>query len=236
MIVGGGDPYEVATAISRALFDVSTLIGSTMSVDEITIATPGVITTVLNHGYSDGQTVTINGVVGMTQINGLSGTVSVVNEKQFSMGVDTSAFSPYVSGGVMTPNLRNETVSINAYPDTYPVTFVRPPQQTVAISLTWNTTGLNFVSPAAVAQLGAAALVTYVNSVIVGQPMNLFELQAVFQASVAEVLPPQQLTRMVFAVSINGVGVAPEAGTGIIAGDPESFFLTSSTQISIVQG
>jgi hypothetical protein len=41
---------------------------------------------------------------------------------------------------------------------------------------------------------------------------------------------------MVFAVSINGVGTAPIGGTGIIAGDPESFFFTNSTPVVIRQG
>jgi hypothetical protein len=41
---------------------------------------------------------------------------------------------------------------------------------------------------------------------------------------------------MVFAVTINGVLTNPQTGTGIIAGDPESYFLTNVTAISIVQG
>jgi len=44
------------------------------------------------------------------------------------------------------------------------------------------------------------------------------------------------LTRMVFAVSINGVGVAPSTGTGIIAGDPESYFLATSASVQITRG
>ena len=66
--------------------------------------------------------------------------------------------------------------------------------------------------------------------------MNLFELQTTFQTAVAGVIPPPLLTVMDFAVSINGVGVAPSAGTGIIAGDPESYFLTNSTLVTIEQG
>ena len=76
----------------------------------------------------------------------------------------------------------------------------------------------------------------YVNSVPVGQPMNLFELQAVFQAATVSILPNQLLTRMVFTVQINGVTVSPESGTGIIAGDPESYFYTTQTAITVSQG
>ena len=66
--------------------------------------------------------------------------------------------------------------------------------------------------------------------------MNLFELQATFQTATASVIPNAVLTRMVFAVSINGVGVAPTAGTGIIQGDPESYFSTTAAAITVNQG
>jgi hypothetical protein len=127
-------------------------------------------------------------------------------------------------------------VSLTDYPDTYEVVFVNPPQQQVAITLLWGTTSPNIVSNAAVSQLGAPALADYVNGVTVGQPMNLYELQAVFQDAVSTLIPGPFLTRMSFSVSINGVGTSPEAGTGIIAGDPESYFFTDPTQIIINQG
>ncbi len=237
VLVGGGDLYQVAFAIFSAMLDVSTLVGSSMVADGITNGNPGVITTVLNHGYANGQTgVLVQGVLGMYQINNIPLTVTVIDEKNFSCGVDTSMFSGYLSGGVLTPNARNQFVTIVDYPDTYQVVYVNPPQQTVAITVTYNTSVANFTSGAAVQQLGNPALVDYVNGIVVGQPMNLFELQTTFQEAIASVLSPALLTRMVFAVSINGVGVAPVTGTGIIAGDPESYFLTNSTLIVIEQG
>lgn len=236
VICGGGDPYQVAYAIFSALFDISSLVGSTIAVTDITQADPGVVTTDLNHGYQTGDPVTIEGVVGMTEVNGNTYTATVTGPKTFSIGVDTTGFGAYVSGGVCTPNSRNEAVAIYDYPDSYIVRFVRPPQQVVDISLLWNTTSPNLVPPAAVAQLGSPALVNYVMGITVGQPMNLFELQQVFQEAIVSLVPPAQLTRMVFTVSINGVGVPPSAGTGIIAGDPESYFFTDTTRIDINQG
>jgi hypothetical protein len=85
-------------------------------------------------------------------------------------------------------------------------------------------------------QLASPALVNYINALTVGQPINQFELIATFQQAVAPILPTPLLTRLVFAVSINGIGVSVEPGTGIIAGDPESYFDTNSTLISIAQG
>ena len=235
IIVGGGDPYLVAYAIYSSLFDFWNIVGSQLQVTNISVANPGVVTTNFNHGFSNGQTVTITGVVGMTAVNGVLQTVTVIDEKHFSIE-NTSSFSAYVSGGTLSPNNRNVSASISDYPSVYTINFVNPPQQSVSISLTWNTISNNYVSPAAVQQLGSQALVAYVNSIPVGQPINLFELQNAFQLAVADILPIALLTRMVFAVSINGVSTPPEINTGIIAGDPESYFLTNSTMVAVVQG
>ena len=236
VIVGGGDPYSVAFAIFQALFDVSTLVGSQLLVTGITNANPGVMTTNLNHGFTTGQVINVTGVVGTSGINGVPLTITVINQTQFSLGIDTTSSGAWVSGGLVTPNLRNVSVSINSYPDTYTVPFVQPPQQTVTISLLWNSNYPNYVSPASVAALGGPAILTYVNSISVGQPMNVFELNAVFQAAVVTLIPTSFLNRMVFTVNINGVTVAPVSGTGSINGDPESYFFATLAGISILQG
>jgi hypothetical protein len=237
VIVGGGDPYSVAFAIYTGLFDISTLVGSVIHVTGITNASPGVVTTDLNHGLVTGQAdVHLAGVVGMTGVNGGPYTVTVIDEKTFSFGVDTTGSGSYVSGGVVTPNNRNVSVNLTDYPDTYTIPFVNPPQQTVEVQLLWNTSSPNFVSPDAVAQLGVPAITNYINSIPVGAPINLFELQEVFQVAVSSLIPIQYLTRMVFTVSINGISTPVEAGTGIIAGDPESYFLCNAAAVTITQG
>jgi ubiquitin-activating enzyme E1-like protein len=235
IIVGGGDPYQVAGAIFVALFDFSTLVGSVMSVTNITQASPGQVTTLLNHGYSDGQVVQVNDVVGMTQINGESLTVTVVDEKNFTVGISTTGYSPYVSGGVVTPNLRNITVNLTDYPDIYTIVFVSPPQQTVAMSVSWNTTLPNFVAGASVAQLAAPAIAAYVNSITVGQPINLLEVQQAFILAVAGLLQPSQISLIDITVEINGVVTDPQSGTQLVYGDPESYFTTTSNAITVQQ-
>ena len=236
VLCGGGDQYQVANAIWQALFDINTLVGSTIHVTGITNANPGVVTTDLNHGYTSGRVVNIAGVVGMSGVNNTPLTITVITEKTFSIGIDTTSSGAYTSGGVVTPNLRNVAVSINDYPDSYLITFVNPPQQTVTMTVTWNTNSPNFVSPVAVAQLGAPALVNYINGIPVGAPMNIFEMNTVFQVAIVSLLDPNLLTRLVFSISINGVGTSPSSGTGIVAGDPESYFFAVTSGISIVQG
>lgn len=235
ILCGGGDPYQVGYAIYRALGDISTLVGSSLLVSNITQANPGVVTTTLNHGFATGQVIEMTGVQGMFEVNSVPYTITVIDEKNFSI-VNTSGFLAYTGGGLVTPNLRNVQVSLQDYPDTYIVNFVNPPQQSVSITATWGTTATNFVSSAGIAQAASAALVDYVNSLPVGVPINQFELITVFQAAVASILPPQLLTRLLFSVSINNVATPPLSGTGIIQGDPESYFLTNSTLISVIQG
>lgn len=235
VIVGGGDPYQVAYAIYAALFNINNLVGSTMTVSAITQANPAVVTTTLNHGLTTGNSTTISGALGMTGANG-TWTVTVLTPTTFSIPYNASGAPAYTSGGVLTPNARNQSVSINDFPNTYSIPFIVPPVQTVAVALTWNTNSTNSVSASAMATLGSAAIVAYVNSIPVGAPMNLFKLQNAFQLATASILPTAYLTRMVFTVTINGVVTAPASGTGAISGDPESYFLTNSTLITITQG
>ena len=131
---------------------------------------------------------------------------------------------------------RNRTVAIISPPDTYNVTFVVPPPQTVGMLILWGTSSLNLVSNDAVASLASPALVAYINSIVVGQPLNLLELQSVFQTAVAPLIPTPLLTRLVIAVTIDGSPAYPVSGTGIIEGDPESYFFTAATNITISQG
>ncbi|MEX3914898.1 baseplate J/gp47 family protein [Paraburkholderia sp. BR10872] len=234
VICGGGDPYQTAYAIYSALFDISTLIGSQLAITGMTNANPVVISTNLNHGYTAGQTVTVTGAT--PSAYNVTYTVASATATTITTTTNGSGFGAYVSGATLSPNPRNVTVSINDYPDQYQVVFVNPPQQTVSITVTWNTISTNFISPAAIAQLAQQPLANYVNGIAVGQPMNLFELQNVFQSAVSAVIPPQLLTRMVFQVIINGVIVAPGTGTGVIAGDPESYFYTTTANITVNQG
>lgn len=313
---GGGDPYATAYAISRALFDINTIVGSELDISGITQALPGVVTTFLNHGYAPGQVIAIAGTT-PSGFNGAFVILTVPTGKTFSLGkaypanlltalawsggtvtattttphgitigstftiagaapagyngtfiaiagttgstlkwslvsnpgtetafgqvvagvalFDASALT-YVSGGILTPNLRNILVTITDYPDTYQITYVNPPQQVVTMTVTWNTSSPNFVAPAAMAQLGAQPLADYINSIFSGKPINVDTMRSVFRAATAVILNPELLTRLIFAVSINGVGTSVDAGTDIIEGDPQSYMFATAAGINIVQG
>lgn len=131
---------------------------------------------------------------------------------------------------------RNITVTINDYPDTYSVIFVNPPVQTVAVTVTWNTISTNLVSPASISQLSAQPIADYINSIVVGQPINTFDIQDIFAKAVATVLPVNQISKIDISVSINGTVVPPVTGTFLVYGDSESYFSTSVPNITITQG
>jgi len=213
-------------------------------------------TTATPHGITPGSSFTVSGASpagyngNYTALAGTSGTTILAAQTttltspaatfgQVLAGTanyDTSGLSDWVSGGVITPNLRNVLVTITDYPDTYQIPYVSPPPQNVTMTVVWNTSSPNFVSTTAVAQAAAPALADYVNSVPTGQPLNLLEMNAVFQASIESILAPYLLTRLVFSVSIDGVGTPPDAGTEIIVGDPLSYFTAAATGINVVQG
>lgn len=241
----GATGYNVyasnATGTEKLQNSSPILIGTNYAIDTIaagaaapTINTTGIVTTSLNHGYVTGNSVTISGV----NPSGYNGTftVTVFSETTFSTRVDTSGYAAWVSGGVCAPNARNVTVAIADYPDVYNVPFVLPPQQTVTMTATWNTTASNFLLGNAVAQLAAPALVAYVNALAVGQPMNLDDMAAAFTAAVASVIPSWLVTRLVFAIDINGVATVPVSGSVIVEGDAESFFFAAANAVTVTQG
>lgn len=238
VICGGGDPYAVANAIYNSGLDLSALTGSVIGVTALTNASPGVITTDLDHGLTTGQSnVFIAGVVGTSGVNGGPYTVTVLDKRRFSFGVNTTASGTYTSGGTVTPNTRNISVNLSDYPDVYTVPFVNPPAQTVNVQLTWKTVSPNFVSATAVDQLGTIAIVNYVNSVPVGAPINIYALETAFVDAVLSLFGGNAalISSMAWTVSISGVVTAPLAGTFLVYGDPESFFLTQASLVTLTK-
>jgi hypothetical protein len=61
--------------------------------------------TAASHGYGNGDQVFISGVAGMTQVNGLLFAVTVVDANNFTIGVDTTGYATYTSGGTTQKEL-----------------------------------------------------------------------------------------------------------------------------------
>lgn len=71
------------------------------SITAITKANPGQVTTSENHGLATGDVVILEDVGGMIEVNNMAFTVTVVDATHFTLGVNTTAYTTYTSGGVM---------------------------------------------------------------------------------------------------------------------------------------
>ena len=138
--------------------------------------------------------------------------------------------------GSQIDSSRNVNVTITDPPDAYNVVFVNPPSQTVTVAVTWNTNLTAYTGGAAVNQYIIQAVQAYINGIIVGQPINLLQMNEAIQTAVASVLSPTNLTTLTFVVTINSVIKGPTAGTWIIPSDPESYFSISPSGVTSTQG
>ena len=83
---------------------------SSASITNITQANPGVVTTSAPHGFSNSDEIYISGVGGMTQVNGLVFTIANASGSTFDLGVDTSAYTAYTSGGTAFKHVQSGEV------------------------------------------------------------------------------------------------------------------------------
>lgn len=68
------------------------------AITAITQANPGSVTSTA-HGFSTDDVITISDVVGMTEINDTDFTITKVDADTYTIGVDTSSYTAYSSGG-----------------------------------------------------------------------------------------------------------------------------------------
>jgi Baseplate J-like protein len=128
------------------------------------------------------------------------------------------------------------TVTLNNYPDNYDIIFVSPIEQVVTISLTWNTNLSSFAQADAVNQIAVQPIADYINSIGVGAPINLLELNNAFAVAVSSILDLSNIDKLDWTITVNGNPVSPDAGETIIESDPESYFSIQNTDITVTQG
>jgi hypothetical protein len=243
VIVGGGDPYQVANAIWQADFYIPGLTGATIRIIGMTNTNPIRVTTANNHNLLDGDVIRIIDVVGMSLINGQQVTVTRLDDSDplkdtvFTINVDGTPWGPYSYGGTITPNPINAYITIADFPDTFLIPYVIPPQERVAIVVTWRTDSPNYVSPDAIAQAAVPEIVDYINSLPAGTtPINLNVLNKVFLDSIARILVGEYVIDLEWEISINEIGRGPVAGTQVIWGDPYSYFYTENGRVQVLKG
>jgi hypothetical protein len=82
----------------RVYKDGGVVLETAKTITGITNANPGEVTCTA-HGYSNGDQVFISGVGGMTQVNGLYFTVTSTGANTFTIGVNTTSYGTYTTGG-----------------------------------------------------------------------------------------------------------------------------------------
>lgn len=91
--------WSVDTTTGRVTFAAD----KTRSITGITQASSAVVT-VGSHTFAIGESVHISGVVGMTEINGLRGTITATGGTTITVAIDSTAFSTWTSGGTVHTN------------------------------------------------------------------------------------------------------------------------------------
>jgi hypothetical protein len=239
ILVGGGDPYQVAWAIYYAVPNLPSLARPNIDIINITNDNPIVVTTANNHNLLDGMVETFYDIADPmgSYLNGNAYPITVIDVVTFSVPVDGALLHAYDdSGGFVTPNPILQEISLNSFPDNYLIPFILPPQELVTMVVIWDTDSPNYVSPQGMAQAATPALVDYINSLYVGsQPINIYEMESLFLEAVANVVASENITVLNFEVSFSGKGQAPLPNTGVIPGDPFSYFYTTTTNVIVLQ-
>lgn len=95
-----------ASTISAPSFSGSTV----KTITYISNSNPAIVTAIA-HGFSTGNTITISGVVGMTEVNGNSYKITVLTSDTFELqATDSSGYGVYSSGGSATRNNAATTI------------------------------------------------------------------------------------------------------------------------------
>lgn len=164
-----GDSLENSGASPWTLNVLSTE-GIKGSITGITNANPGEITTEDPHNLIDGTQVIISGVLGMTEVNGQTVSITSTGLNTFTIGISTAAYGVYTSGGIWTlatePNSEIEAgsviITIQAGPD---IVFTDQGDGTLTSPTAGNSGTINYLSGEIVlthtAGAGVASIVTF---------------------------------------------------------------------------
>lgn len=121
------DSWYVDSGLSFTSTDTATITG-------VTKANPAVVTTSSSHGFSNGDSVKITNVLGMTELNNFTFVIKNVTSTTFELkNTDSTSYTTYTSAGTITKlvtsisgldHLEGETISILADAATHPTKVV----------------------------------------------------------------------------------------------------------------
>lgn len=212
--VAGGDVYDIAQALYEGIGDPTALRGSVISVSGASLGNPCTITTNVSHNLATGSTVTIEGALGMTSING-SFTATVTSDTTFTIPVDTSSSNPYLGGGYLTNNLALQQVTLYEGSDSFTIPFMLATPQAITMDITWSVLTSLAATDSDVSSDFKAAAVNYINGLSTGSYINLQVLKNQLSSS----LPGDIIdgfTSLSVLIYVDGVQVSPTEGDLVI--------------------
>jgi hypothetical protein len=83
----------------RVVKDGGYVLEAGIAITGITQGNPGVVTTSGAHGWSTGDRIFLDGVGGMVELDGRSVDITVLGASSFAIGIDTSGYAAWTSGG-----------------------------------------------------------------------------------------------------------------------------------------
>jgi len=110
-LTGGASGYVLQTDGTGNLSwtPKSVIVGDVLNV---TKANPAVVTTVQNNFFPNGASVTFTNAQGMTDINGLTYTITLITSNSFSLGVNSSAYNAYAFTNVTGTTVSTDRITV----------------------------------------------------------------------------------------------------------------------------
>lgn len=178
--------------------------------------------------------VSVRQVSGGWQVIVGGGDIYAVANAIFQAVGDPNVLKPGISSGT--------TITVDLYntPDVYQIIYVQPTEQLVKIQIYWETSSTYLVSNGAMQAACSQSIQDYINALAPGQPINLYEVEFLFQSTTANIVETSLLTYIEPVVSIwNGsawVITPPLANTGTVVGDTEGYWYISPSDVTTTNG
>ncbi|WP_080761637.1 baseplate J/gp47 family protein [Aeromonas hydrophila] len=131
--------------------------------------------------------------------------------------------------------VEKKSVDISVYPDTYTLPFVVPSSQNVSAFITWNTASTTYIDPTGISNAVRQPVADYINSIAVGKPINLYQIQEIFLTEVKDLVPASLISMIEVQIGINGSIKPPDENSSLVYGDTYAYFSTSASQIQVNQ-
>lgn len=163
-------------------------------------------------------------------------------------GGNTDAVANAIFQAVGDPNVLQgasdggTTVTVDLYntPDTYQIVYVQPVEQLVKVNIYWQTSSNYLVSNGAIQAACSQSIQDYINALGPGQPINLYEIEFIFQSTTANIVATPLITYIEPVVSVwNGsawIITPPATNTGTVVGDPEGYWYIAPSDVTTTNG